>query len=358
MRFSKLGLVTVRSLLALSLVSSAGPAAAQLPLGASSAPGAAQADASMNDVVVLGDGRALRGRIVDVVQGDHVSLLLASGQTALVRWAVLAHAERNGAVVASGPAAASGARVEAAPAEAAILNAKPETVRVHIESARPVELEQEVDGPDPEKAIENEERRAGEDAPERDDAIDRARARARRRRPKHWVRSCTSPCDQEVPLASRYRIGGEGVRDTKAFRLAGKPGDTVTITFDGASTAGFVGGVVVASVGVGALAVGVVAMLTAFVDGALDDTKDASQATTIGLVSLCSGVVAGAVGVGMIRFYARSDETQSVGGGGGARGARYTGAIGLRRDVASASAAPVVPGVPAARTVSLFSARF
>ncbi|MGH7283896.1 MAG: hypothetical protein ACRELY_20415, partial [Polyangiaceae bacterium] len=49
--------------------------------------------AGAEDVVVLKDGGAIRGLVMEVLPGDHVSVRMADGRTAIVPWVLIHHIE-------------------------------------------------------------------------------------------------------------------------------------------------------------------------------------------------------------------------------------------------------------------------
>ncbi|MEO8799459.1 MAG: hypothetical protein ABI551_16325 [Polyangiaceae bacterium] len=183
------------------------PAAVPIPVPAwSSANGA-------DDVVVLRDGGAIRGLLMEVLPNDHASVKLADGRTAIIPWALIHHIEQG-----SHPVKAPEAPTPA-PAPASIA---PNTASAPIEH--------------PSGAV-SVHMTGSENA-----VLQTERAGA-------WTAVCTSPCDQPLPLDAVYRIDGSGVRTSGAFRLQGKAGDRVTVDVNAGSTGGFSGGVTMALLG-------------------------------------------------------------------------------------------------------------
>src|SRR5207249_5202899 len=66
---------------------------------------------------------------------------------------------------------------------------------------------------------------------------------------KVWTFACGAPCDADLPLSAEYRIGGSGIRSSRAFSLAARPGEHVTLDVTTSSTGGFAGGIVLTSLG-------------------------------------------------------------------------------------------------------------
>ncbi len=136
----------------------------------------------------------VRGTLLESIPDDHATVLLATGQTAIIPWERVQHIDRAGA---NAPKSASAV-----------------TAWVHVESDRPVRIE----------------RRSGE-------------------RSRDWDSVCTSPCDTELPLDAEYRIAGEGVRNSAPFQLSARAGERVELAVNTASKGGFVGGIVLTSLG-------------------------------------------------------------------------------------------------------------
>lgn len=164
-----------------------------------------------DDVVVLRDGGAIRGLLMEVLPNDHVSVKLADGRTAIVPWVLIHHIEQ-GSHPASTPEAAAPAPASIAPNTASAPIEHPSgAVSVHMTGSENAVLQTE---------------RAGA-----------------------WTAVCTSPCDHPLPLDAVYRIDGSGVRTSGAFRLQGKAGDRVTLDVNAGSSGGFTGGVTMAVLG-------------------------------------------------------------------------------------------------------------
>lgn len=242
----------------------------------------AQTVAANEDLVVLHDGAEMRGKLVEVLPGDHATLQLATGQTATIAWTVIARIERM-------------REPHAAPAS--ILTPTTGSVTVHIDSPVSVDLMREVADDSPESAVAT-------------TTDERERPRAKRRK-THWVPVCGSPCDAPVSLEGNYRIGGEnGIRTTHAFHLNGRAGDRVIVSVDPSTTRGFVGGILVGSLGVAGMGAGIAYLFVAFTRGVLGSNTEAE--TTTGLVFLGAGAGVGLTGLAMMLGSLHSGSTQSV----------------------------------------------
>ena len=119
---------------------------------------------------------------------------------------------------------------------------------------------------------------------------------------------CSSPCDQEMPLAGIYRLAGSGVRASRTFKLAGKPGDHVYISADPASKGGFAGGIVLIGVGVPVFVIGCfVELVVGIVNLASHGTSysqgeyvDTSGAQVVGLSMMGLGVAGVITGIVLV----------------------------------------------------------
>lgn len=151
------------------------------------------------DSVHLRNGGLYRGRVTEIVPGDHVTVIVDKGETKRVPWA-----EVDRVIVASTalPAPSS----SSAPVPGATTPATPPMVgpraHVRITSSKNVILYR---------------RPAGSTG---------------------WVQACTSPCNQELPIGDAYRVTGSAVAASKEFRLDASPGGSVNIAVDPPSTGG------------------------------------------------------------------------------------------------------------------------
>jgi hypothetical protein len=160
-----------------------------------------------DDVVVMNDGGMARGAVIEMLPKDHVAVRLSDGRTMIIPWDRVHHVEQGAPLAqATQPAAAV-----AAPSVTS--HDSPRTtgvVNVHLEGAG-AKLEREQAG--------------------------------------QWVAVCSAPCDQRLDLDAFYRIGGDGVRSSKPFRLLAKDGDRLTLTADVSTTTAFGVGITLATVG-------------------------------------------------------------------------------------------------------------
>ncbi len=225
----------------------------------------AAADTTIDDVH-LRNGGLYRGRVTEIVPGDHVTVIVEGGETKRIAWA-----EVDRVVVAAPVGAPSTTTTPPAPAPAATPPPPMEgpRVRVHVTSDKPVLLYR---------------RPAGTTT---------------------WVQACTSPCDVELPTGDTYRINGNGLQGTKEFNLQASGGGAVNIEVDPASTAGMVFGGTLSGIG---WLVGYVGLILAAGSSGSSYRKDEGSA---GLIALGIGVAAGVAGVLIFVSSAKTDIIQS-----------------------------------------------
>jgi hypothetical protein len=116
---------------------------------------------------------------------------------------------------------------------------------------------------------------------------------------RNWETVCTAPCDQAVSSAYAYRVGGDGIRNSKVFRLHG---DRETLNVDEGSKSGLVLGIVGVSVGGASVLIGCLVLV---INGLVEDVSgmseqsDSTKDVGIGMVVVgLAGVVAGSVAIG------------------------------------------------------------
>jgi hypothetical protein len=121
---------------------------------------------------------------------------------------------------------------------------------------------------------------------------------------KRWAPVCAAPCDFLVPLEGEYRITGRGLRSTKPFVLVGETGQRINLEVEPSSQGGFVGGIVLGSVGVVSVITGTVLWLlgAACSGGAcsVGDTSDNGTYSTMETAGVVLSVTGAAALVGGI----------------------------------------------------------
>lgn len=172
------------------------------PAPTSTPPG--PAGSGIADVVRLKNGSMLRGTVIELIQGESVTLLLPSGQTRQFR---LAEVEYAGPVVgapligAGSNAAQTAPAPPASPAPAVVPDAPP----VHLASDQPLNF--------------------GIQTATAEAALDGWRGNLRI---NHFDNLCTSPCDVRLPRGNyRFSITHDGKTISTAREVSVAPGDTV-----------------------------------------------------------------------------------------------------------------------------------
>lgn len=181
------------------------PAAASPPAAAPASP---PSDASAPDSVTLRTHVWYRGRVTEILPGDHVTIVLPTGESKRVAWADI-----EKVVVSSQPAPAAQPLAGEPPLVGPL-------ARVHVSSPRPATLY---------------------------------------RRPRgsaSWHLACHSPCDRALPLGDDYRVAVTGGSGIKEFRLNGAPNSVITVDVSPPSVLGMVGGGAIAGTGLTGMYVG------------------------------------------------------------------------------------------------------
>lgn len=275
-RTASLGVLTLTAVMSSAAPASAQEAPAPLPPPASSGGATTSPSATATvDTVHLRNGGLYRGRVTEIVPGDHLTIVVVEGETKRVPWA-----EVDRVIVASTalPAPPS----PGAPAPVAPTTAGPRA-RVHITSPRTVILYR---------------RPAGSTS---------------------WVQACTSPCDQELPIGDTYRVTGNGVSASKELRLDANPGDTVDLSVDPQSTGGMVLGGILAGGGATAAYVGALVALVGAADasscraGMYRSCSDGEDTQSAGLITLAVGAAATVGGILIFLSSAKTDISQTSG---------------------------------------------
>lgn len=244
------------------------------------------------DAVHLRNGGLYRGRVTEIVPGDHVTVIVDQGETKRVPWAEVDRVIVATTAVPAPPTSTTPTRGIPAPATAPLpAPMVGPRARVHITSSKNVILYR---------------RPAGSSA---------------------WVQACASPCNEELPIGDAYRVTGNGVASSKEFRLDASPGGAVDVAIDPPSTGGMVLGGFLAGGGATAAYVGMLAALVGASDanrscwGGGSDSycqkrkSDAEDVRNGGLIAM--GVGAGLTVVGILVFLnsAKTDIVQTSGKG-------------------------------------------
>jgi hypothetical protein len=201
------------------------------------------------DTIHLRSGGFFRGRVTEIVPGDHVSIVLPTGETRRLTWS-----DVDRVIVAS-------TNVPPPPPVAPAPMVGPKA-RVHLKSYGKTTLYRKAAGT------------------------------------TDFVTACDSPCDIELPLGDTYKVGGSGISTTGDFRLQGSPGGTVEVTVDGPSWLGIVGGGLITVTGAGTAYVG---LLLALASGGCRGCNGETEVRNVGIGALIVG--AGMIGLGLLIVY-------------------------------------------------------
>ncbi len=247
-----------------------------VPLAPPSAPPSAQPPpVPGNDVLHLRNGGLMRGTIVELLPNDHATLLLPTGQSAIVQWSAIERVERNAPATAAPTPTPSPAASSLPPAPSP--RHPPDTILVHIQSTRTVTLE--------------------------------------RRSADGVTSACTTPCDQWLPVSDTYRVTGRAITSSGWFGLDGQPGDRVVLSVSTGTKVGFYAGGVVATGGVVLDVLGLMTLAAAKQDQDSTDPNLQSQAkgtAAFGGLLLVGGVAMTVVGLYVLFTNLHSDQTQEV----------------------------------------------
>ncbi|MBX3234462.1 MAG: hypothetical protein KIT84_09365 [Labilithrix sp.] len=228
------------------------------------------------DSVHLRNGGLYRGRVTEIVPGDHVTILVEKGESKRIAWGdidkvvVASSPPPGGATATDTPTVGARTIPPGTPAAPAPMSGP--RARVHVVAPNRVILYR---------------RPAGSSA---------------------WTQACTSPCDEELPIGDTYRIAGNNVAQSKEFNLGASAGATVTIAVDPPSMGGIVMGGLIAG---GGVLTGYVGLLLAAVS--FDERgKDKDALLTGGLIAMGVGAVATVGGLILCLTSATTDIHQTT----------------------------------------------
>jgi hypothetical protein len=243
------------------------------PATAASASPATTPPSAGIDTVQLRNGTVYRGQVLEIQPNSHVSIAVPGAGTKKVAWA-----DVEKVIVASytGPLPPSTTAGTPAPYVAAStpLDAPMQgpRARVRIHAKTPVLLYRKP---------------AGTEA---------------------WSKACASPCDVELPIGDAYRLTGNGVPQTKEFRLEAPAGGSVEISFAPPSMPGMLFGGTLAYGGAIAAYVGLLVTLAS-----TGSSASKSDARTAGLVTMGVGTGVGVLGLLLFLHSSGTDIDQKSG---------------------------------------------
>jgi F0F1-type ATP synthase membrane subunit c/vacuolar-type H+-ATPase subunit K len=299
-----------------------------LPAPTTATTPAASSASTTVDAVHLRNGGFYRGRVTEIVPGDHVTVVVApGGETKRIPWP-----EVDRVIVASTPVPPT--PTASAPAASPPTPPAPMVgprARVHITAPKQVILYR---------------RAAGTSA---------------------FQQVCTSPCDLELPIGDTYKLAGNGLSQNKELHLAAGPGGFVDIVVDPPSTGGMILGGFIAGGGATAAYVGLLMALIGQADAegnscysstsaCAERESDGKTIRNAGLVTMVVGAGITVLGVVVFINSASTDIGQRTGGG----AAQAPNDAFLRKPTwrSVASSAESATGAPAAAFPLLFTHRF
>jgi hypothetical protein len=227
-----------------------------------SPPATVESPTATIDTVHLRSGGLLRGRVTEILPGDHVTVLTPTGESRRIPWL-----DVDRVIVASTTVP------PVAPTPATPAPMVGPRVRVHLKSSSKTTLYR---------------RPAGT---------------------TDLVTACEAPCGIELPLGDTYRVGGSGISTTPEFRLQGSPGGSVELDVDGPNWLGIVGGGLITVTGAGTAYVG---LLLALASGGCRGCSGETEVRNVGIGAL---IVGGAmIGLGLLIVFPsmKTDLTQEA----------------------------------------------
>jgi hypothetical protein len=249
------------------------------------APAASSEPAATIDSIHLRNGGLYRGRVTEIVPGDHVTVIVDGGETKRIAWAEVDRVIVASTALPPPPSASTpaGAAPATPPLPAPMVGPR---ARVHITTSKNVILYR---------------RPAGATA---------------------WVQACASPCNQELPIGDTYRITGNGVASSKEFHLDASPGGTVDVAIDPPSTGGMVAGGFLAGGGATVAYVGLLMTLVGAAEAndgcryggyCAERKSDGEELRNAGLITMGVGAAATVGGLLIFLSSAKTDIVQSSG---------------------------------------------
>ena len=279
------------------------------------------------DTLTLQDGTILSGTFTEFVPNNRVTVLV-NGESKTYQWNLVRKAAHDGKVVAENQPAPL-------PPPVVVVQPQPNQQVVVVQGQPPGQPAQ---GALEESVLVHLE---GEE-----DAVLEMQDRTEK---GSYAQVCHAPCDKTVPLDRMYRITGEGIRDSRAFKLAGSAGKAVTVDVNPGRKGGFVGGLVMTVIGPLAFisglfvyAAGSVRFNISFGGSSASSNNDSLQ--VVGGVMMLAGAALTAVGIPLMVSNIRTKVTQEV----GTPGPRHDSMLRtpMFRDVAHQMPIPQVSTVP------------
>lgn len=131
---------------------------------------------------------------------------------------------------------------------------------------------------------------------------------------------CNSPCNKVLPLDRMYRITGDGMKDSRPFKLSGSAGQAVSLDVNPGRRGAFAGGIVMTVLGPITLLTGSLVYLVGAAQSSLvyssssgfRTSGDGSGLKVTGGILMIAGAALTAVGIPLIVSNARTKVTQDV----------------------------------------------
>jgi hypothetical protein len=236
--------------------------------------------------VLFKNGSKVRGQVVDIVPGDHVSIKFKNGEMRRFEWV-----DVDRVMPASGPEPPP---LPPAPPKPQPTVAPPVPTVAPTATTPPVETLPPVTGPAVKVHI---------------NSPVFASLQRRPRGGQSFLKACDAPCDLDMPLNDDYMVSAAGAK-TMPVKLAGQPGQTVIIDVDPPSDGGKVGGVIMIVVGAIGFSIGLVVDLVGLlVESASNATGSTSNNDGVLIAGLVITGVSLGLGIGGIVVFVKSGNT-------------------------------------------------
>ena len=127
-----------------------------------------------------------------------------------------------------------------------------------------------------------------------------------------WAPACSSPCDRDLPISSMYRVLGAGVRASIPFQLAARAGERIVVRVSSASKVRFIGGFVIAGLGLASVGVGALVLENKQIEAlGYGSRTDDGPSKTAGQIMMVGGATVMLGGVLLTLFNRNSTLEQS-----------------------------------------------
>ena len=249
------------------------------------------------DQLTLQDGTIVSGTFTEFVPQNRVTVLV-NGESKTYQWNLLRKATHDGKVVAENQPAAL-------PPQVVVVQPQPNQQVVVVQGQPPGQ--QAPQGAVSESVLVHME---GDE-----EAVLEVQDRGDKR---SFQPVCHAPCNKMLPLDAMYRITGEGIRESRTFKLVGAAGQAIQLNVNPGHSGGFAGGLVMTIIGPVALLSGAFVYSAGSVGTTSFSTAGFSTRSNEGLqvtggVLMLAGAALTAVGIPLLVSNARTKVTQEVG---------------------------------------------